>query len=335
VPSMLARIKDFDFDYAEHRIYIPIIGIFIIIIEILKAVKIDFTKVKEIAAFAVIFLLFTVATIIYQSKFDGPLRFWGHFIKTYPHTTRGFIGVGKHYFVNKEYDKVEKLMKKGISVNPDFKYWYTNLSTIYLNQQKYTLAEENARKVLEFDKSDYQANLNLGYALGAQSKFKEAVPILEKAINLAKKPDKTLLKRLADAYFKAGYNDASIRAYSHYIASYPDDIPVYYELARVYSRLGMLEKGEELYKKLESFDKNSIQLYINWGTFYAENNNPEKAEEIWQKAYRIDPDNEQLLLNFIQLYSLMDKKDIALSYADKYEKLGKQLPPALKNLLNK
>jgi tetratricopeptide (TPR) repeat protein len=334
VPSMLARIKDFDFDYAEHRIYIPIIGILIIVIEILRSLRIDFTKVKEIAAFAIIFLLFSVATLAYQSKFDGPLRFWGHFIKTYPHTTRGFIGVGKHYFVKKEYDKVEKIMKKGISVKPNFKYWYTNLSTIYLSQQKFALAEENARKSIQYDKNDYQAHINLGYALGAQSRFKEAVPVLERALNLADKPDRILLKRLADAYFKAGYNDASIRAYNHYISVYPDDIAVYYELARVYSGSGMPEKSEEIFKKLESYNPNSIQLYINWGTFYAENKNTAKAEEIWLKALKIDPNNEQLLLNLIQLYSLIGKKDIALSFADRYEKQGRKLPPALRNMLN-
>jgi tetratricopeptide (TPR) repeat protein len=334
VPSMLARIKDFDFDYAEHRIYIPIIGILIIIIEILRSLKIDFTKIKEIAAFAIIFLLFTVGTIAYQSKFDGPLRFWGHFIKTYPHTTRGFIGVGKHYFVNKDYDKVEKIMKKGISVKPDFKYWYTNLSTIYLTKQNFALAEENARKSLEYDKNDYQSNVNLGYALGAQSRFTEAIPYLEKALNLSKQPNTTLLKRLADAYFKSGYKDASIRAFNHYISIYPDDIDAYYDLARVYSGSGMPEKAEEIFKQLESLNPNSIKLYVNWGTFYAENKKPEKAEEIWLKALNIDPNNEQLLLNLIQLYSLIGKKDIALSYAEKYEKQGRQLPPALRNMLN-
>jgi len=334
VPSMLARIKDFDFDYAEHRIYIPIIGIFIIIIELLRALKIDFTKIKEIAVFASILLLFTIGTIIYQSKFNGPLKFWGHFIKTYPHTTRGFIGVGKHYFVNKEYDKVEIIMKKGISVKPDFKYWYTNLATIYLNQQKFALTEEDARKSIELDKNDFQAHLNLGYALGAQAKFTEAVPVLERAINLAKKPDKTLLRRLADAYFRAGYTDASIRAYAHYISNYSDDITVYYDLARVYSKSGMLDKGEEIFKQLETSNPNSAQLYINWGTFYAENNLPTKAEEIWIKGLNIDPNNDQILLNLIQLYSLMNKKDIALSYAQKYEKSGRQLPQNFKNMLN-
>jgi len=334
VPSMLARIKDFDFDYAEHRVYIPIIGILIIIIEILRSLDINFRKTKEIAVIAVIFLLFTINTFTYQSKFNSPISFWGHFIRTYPHTTRGFIGLGKYYFINNEYEKVEKIMKKGITVKPDFKYWYTNLSSVYLRNKRFDLAEEYANKSLQYDKNDYQANLNLGYALGAQGKFKEAVPVLEKAISLSKIQDNTLLKRLADAYFRAGYNDASIRAYNHYISLNPNDISIYYELAKVYSNSGMYEKGEEIYHKLQSITPNSIQLYVNWGTFYAENKKPIEAEKIWLQGLKIDPSNQQLYLNLIQLYTLMGKKDLALSYAEKLEKLGGHLPQNVKNMLN-
>ncbi len=334
VPSMLARIRDFDFDYAEHRVYIPIIGIFMIIIEILRSLKISFRKPIELGVFGVIFLLFTANTITYQTKFSSPLNFWGHFIKTYPHTTRGFIGVGKYYFINKEYDKVEKIMKKGITVKPDFKYWYTNLSTIYMQNKNFPLAEENARKSLQYDKNDYQANINLGYSLGAQNKFKEAIPYLEKAINLAAKPDHILLKRLADAYSKAGYTDASIRAYNHLLSIKPNDISIYYEIARVYSRSGKYEEAEKVYKDLLTLTPNSLQLYINMGTFYAENQKHTKAEQAWLKGLTIDPKNAQLYLNLIQLYSLTGNKAKAMLYADKYREIGGSIPPKLQSMLN-
>lgn len=334
VPSMLARIRDFDFDYAEHRVYIPIIGIFIIIIEILRSQKISFKKPLEITVFAIIFLLFTAKTIAYQSNFSDPIQFWGHFIKTYPDKTRGYIGVGKYYFEKKDYDKVEKIMKKGISVKPDFKYWYTNLSTISMQRQNYQLAEKYARKSIELAENEFLALKNLAYSLGAQGKFKEAVPYLEKALNVAENPDIQLLSRLADAYFRAGFTDAAVRAYNHIISSHPGNLDAYFELAKIYSKTGKSDEAMKIYNNLQRVAPNSLKVYVNLGTFYAQQNLHEKAEDAWHKAIEIDPNSQEAFLNLVQLYIYLDNKEKARQYADLYIKRGGRIPEKIKKMLN-
>ena len=334
VPSMLARIRDFDFDYAEHRVYIPIIGIFIIIIEILRSQKISFKRPLEIAVFSIIFIFFTAKTIAYQGNFSDPVQFWGHFIKTYPGKTRGYIGVGKYYFEKKDYDKVEKIMKKGISVKPDFKYWYTNLSTISMQRQNYELAEKYARRSIELDENEFLALKNLAYSLGAQGDFKEAVPYLEKAVNIAEKPDLQMLSRLADAYFRAGYTDAAIRAYDHIISLYPRNLDAYFELAKVYSETGKYEEALQIYNNLQKIAPDSLKVYVNLGTFYAQQNMHEKAEKAWLKATEIDPKNQQAFLNLIQLYVYMDNIEKARSFANIYMEKGGRIPEKIMKMLN-
>lgn len=334
VPSMLARIRDFDFDYAEHRVYIPIIGILIIIIEIIRSLNINFRKPMEYGIFGVVFLLFTVNTISYQNEFKGPLQFWGHFIKTYPNTTRGFIGVGKYYFVRKDFDKVEKIMKKGISVKPEFKYWYTNLSTIYLQQQNYPLAEQNARLAVKYDPNDFQALKNLAYSLGSQGKFKQAVPHLEKALKVAKEPDPILLSRLADAYNRSGYTDASIRAYNHLISLNPRNDATYYDLAQVYSNNGEFKKALEVYEKIKKIAPGSEKLYINLGTLYAKHKDYTNAENSWMKALKSGGSNKEIYFNLINLYIITGRKQEAKALANDFINKGGEIPSRLNKMLN-
>ena len=43
-PTLLVRLADDFFDYAEHRVYLLMVGVLIVIMEILKSLKIDFKK---------------------------------------------------------------------------------------------------------------------------------------------------------------------------------------------------------------------------------------------------------------------------------------------------
>ena len=75
-PTLLVRIKIDYFDYAEHRGYLPLLGVFIIIIEIFKSFKIDFNKKSVLIVTTVILLAFAGRSYAYQSAFENGKEFW-------------------------------------------------------------------------------------------------------------------------------------------------------------------------------------------------------------------------------------------------------------------
>ena len=73
LPTLLIRIVYVDdfFDYAEHRMYLLMIGIFIIILEILKAYKVDFKNPLVLAVSFIIIAALGYRSFVYQPVFEN------------------------------------------------------------------------------------------------------------------------------------------------------------------------------------------------------------------------------------------------------------------------
>ena len=92
-PTLFIRIiyvEDF-FDYAEHRAYLPMIGIILIIAQTLIIYKVKIKKPLVLAIFALIFIGFTYKSYTYKSAFVDRMAFWGHMTEMYPDKPRGAL----------------------------------------------------------------------------------------------------------------------------------------------------------------------------------------------------------------------------------------------------
>ena len=331
-PTLLARIRDFDFDYAEHRIYLPLIGIILILVEVFRSLNLNFKNKKIIAIASIILVLLSVDSFAYQTKFKNPPKFWGHFIKTYPKTTRGFIGLGKYYFTLDSIAKVEALMLKGMKVKPDFKYWYTNLSTIEMKRKNLEKSGEWAYKSLQFDPNDDMANFNYAVSLAASNRVAEAIPYFEKAALIGKRP--LWFAYLGDAYSQADRPNQAISAYQKALSMDPTLEKAYSSLAFLYIKLNQPNQAISIYQQVLALNPNNPNIYVNFGGLYAELKMYQEAEAMWQKALSINPDAIQAYSNLLHL-SLMQNNTVKIKlYANELRKRGVQLPPEALNILN-
>lgn len=325
-PTLIARIKDFDFDYAEHRVYLPMMGILILIIELLRSYKVDFKNIRNLAISGGIAIIFAIITLFYQGYFVGPHAFWGRFIELYPEKTRGYIGIGKQAFINDSMEKVIEIMNRGIQAKPDYRFWYANLSSAYIKLNNYPEAEKNAAIALKLDSLHPEATYNYAVALLANGKLEQAIPAFERAMRF-KQDNPRLFLQYGEALAKRGRYQEAEYAMKEAIRLAPNVPETYMNLANLYVLTNRIEEADKAFSAAISLNPNNVKQYLNVGTHYAKQNRYEKAEEMWLAAYKIEPRMPEILVNLTMLYQIKGDKMNAKKFGLEAIQNGGSLPP--------
>jgi tetratricopeptide (TPR) repeat protein len=308
-PSFLVRIVYVDdfFDYAEHRAYLPMIGILFILIEILIAYKINF-NLKEIWAekklnikkaypliiAILILVVLSIRSYAYQKNFKDRTAFWSHMVDLYPYKSRGYLDLGKAYFSKDDLTTAEKLYHMGIERNPNNKNLYIDLSVIYLKQNKLQKALEYAESATSIDPNDGIANYNLGKASYMLGQYDKAVMAYEKAVR-------------GNGTYAQWYVDLGV---SYYVTRQP-------------------EKSIQAYQTAIQLDPNFALAYSNMGASYAVMGKPQEAEQWWIKAISLEPRLYDAYLNLIRYYISLGLTDKAKSLALRLRDNGGTVPPEI------
>ncbi len=294
-PTLIVRIMLVDdfFDYAEHRAYLPMIGIFLIIIEIFRRYQIDFQKPLVLIISILLIGLFAFRSKLYESKFQNRFTFWNHHIEVYPDKARGYLDLAKaYYFINK-LDSAEILYKKGVELNPENYNFYIDLTAVYIRKKEYDKALANAKKAIELNQEIPLAYYNLARALAELGRYEEAIPNLEKALEKQNNPIWLI------------------------------DLGVMYFQAKNY------QKAIEILTKAITIKPNDPNVYNNLGSAYAANRQYDEAEKIWLKALSIEPELYQTLENLLKFYLMKGDLQKAREYKNRILKTGKELPVSL------
>ncbi len=291
-PTLLVRIVYVDdfFDYAEHRAYLPMIGIFLILIEIFRQYKVDFKKLLVLLISIIIIALFALRSKLYEPTFTNRFTFWSHHIDVYPDKARGYLDLGKAYYFKTDLDSAELLYKQGMERNPDNFNFYIDISAVYIRKQEYDKAIANAKKAIEMKADQPLAHYNLSRALAELGRYEEAIPNLENAIKIKRNPIWII------------------------------DLGMLYYQAKDY------EKALEILNKATTIKPNDPHLYNNLGSAYAANKQFDEAEKVWLKTLSIEPDYYQSLENLLRLYLMKGQIDKAREYKNRIIRSGKQLP---------
>ncbi len=307
LPTFLVRIiyvGDF-FDYAEHRAYLPMIGILIFLIEILISLKVDFKKPIAIAVSVIILGTFTARSYVYAQNFENRTTFWTHMIDMYPLKPRGYLDLAKAYFANDDLVKAESLYRRGIQLNPNNKNLYIDVSVIYLKWNKLQKAEQYARKAVELDSNDYLANYNYGKALFMLEKYSEALRYFEKAC-------------MGNLAFPQWFVDLGVTYYQN---------KMFDEAVQSYQRaISMAESMGQSFP---------IALaYSDMGAAFAQMHKQQEAVSCWQKAVQLDPRMYDAYMNLIKYYIAAKSLQPASDYIVMLKRNGGSLSPEILNFLN-
>ncbi len=97
-------------NYYVHRLYLPAVGIFIIINEIINSFTINKNSGKTFAIAALIILLFSLLTYNQSQNYKNRRIFWMHALNENPKSARVNAGIARYYSDNNDFENAQKYM---------------------------------------------------------------------------------------------------------------------------------------------------------------------------------------------------------------------------------
>jgi len=194
LPSLI-RLNPTDVpDFLEHRLYLPIIGLFIMLAEIDWLKNLDWSKkiVKIIAA--LIFIFFFVLSGVHQQVFKNRITFWQSAVKTSPHSALANRNLGVMYYLDNDLVRAEQSYRRALALNDNEPMVHNNLGVIYLDNKNYGQAETEFKKELSLYPSYDKALFNLGKLYYQENRLTEAAELWAEILRIN--------PRYYEAYFR-------------------------------------------------------------------------------------------------------------------------------------
>jgi len=171
-------------NFSEHRLYVPIIGFFIILLETDLIKKIDMKRKTTLIIASSLIFLFSIITIVHSRNFVNRLAFWENAAKNSLHYPLARRNLGAMEYLDGNMDKAEKEFRIALKLNPKEPMAHNNLGLVYVNENKTPEAEEEYKKELEINPYYDNAYYNLGLLYWGEKKYDEAKNSWKKTLEI-------------------------------------------------------------------------------------------------------------------------------------------------------
>lgn len=162
-PSFLGSDSSGGSDFFEHRLYMPMFGLLIILAETSLMKSLD-EPAGEWFLQPWLFVLFVFfgMTFAHENVFSDRLVFWQNAAVNSPHSPLAQKNLGAMYYLEQNYPLAEAYTKKALEVNPHELMAHNNLGLIYVAEGRAKEAEQEYLQELSFNPYYDSAHFNLG-----------------------------------------------------------------------------------------------------------------------------------------------------------------------------
>ena len=244
---------------AEHWLYLPSIGFFIILSGCLLAIsRINKLKAPAVVLMAALVLVYAFLTIKQNSYWSDKILFYNRTLQYASDSPRIYNNLCKAYNDSGRSREAIPACKKAIEIKPDYAQAYQNLGNAYQGSGDNAQALKAYQEALRLNPKDAFIYNSLAVLYSKTGRIQEAISFLRKAIEVN--------PHCADAYNNLG---------------------------NIYASEGKIEDAVFLYgKAIESASGNihAAEYYYNLGSVYEFSLSKEKAVSSYKKALGINPD---------------------------------------------
>ncbi|HNW98988.1 MAG TPA: tetratricopeptide repeat protein [Bacteroidales bacterium] len=183
-PAILRTSDKIETLFLEHRLYLPMIGFMIILMETDFIKKLDFNKIKVRLTYIAILIFFFVIAWMHSKDYKNELSYWTSAAEGSPHSSAALRGMASYLQVNKQVDRAEKLYYECLKLNPDIAEVNNNLGRIYLNRGDDKVAEKFFLKEIEINPNSAMAYYNLGCVRYDEKNYTKAIELIKKSLTM-------------------------------------------------------------------------------------------------------------------------------------------------------
>jgi len=330
---------------AEHYLYLPSIGFFIIASVFIYNFIYKKSPVLFFTFLGIIIILFSIRTFERNKDWKDALTLWEKTVITAPGCARAWNNLGVEYYNSNKEKKAENCYRNAINIKPDYSDPYHNLGNImvgqglfdiarqnYMQAYKYStrgikkiqilnswgilykqagklkLAEQIFRQILRHNPFYQDTLINMAAVLYSEGKYWHAWGVLMKALRI--NPDSHEARNnLGSIYKKTGNMEKAAVEFRRALQLKPDFMEAYNNLGNVLKAEGKYDEAIEAYRQCLRIEPGSAAAYTNMGSAFRKSGQNEKAIASFKKALVLDPETPLAHLNLAIIY-LSGKKDI-------------------------
>lgn len=184
IPSFVRPNPEIVADIMEHRAYAPIIGIFIILLEIIPWGWLKTHKHVFLIAYYLLLIALIVVNWQHTKVFRDRLSFWQNAVAFSPHYPLAHKNLGAMYYLDGKIDSAAWEFQLALNLNPSEPMAHNNLGLIYVKNNQLDKAEAEYRAEIAINPYYEEVYYNLGLLYYQQNKTDEAAKAWEKTISL-------------------------------------------------------------------------------------------------------------------------------------------------------
>ncbi|PKM88068.1 hypothetical protein CVU83_02200 [Candidatus Falkowbacteria bacterium HGW-Falkowbacteria-2] len=182
-------------NFMEHRLYVPIFGLLLILGESEGYwYRLNVEWRRRLLGLGVIILLLLAWQ--HSGNFRNRLAFWEHAAKTSPHSPLVQRNLGAMYYLDGDAIAAEYRYREALRLNPQEPMAHNNLAAIYIDREDWWRAEIELKRELEVNPGYDVAYFNLGRVYYHKRRYSEAARLWQETLRV--NPRHTEAARMLD-----------------------------------------------------------------------------------------------------------------------------------------
>jgi TolA-binding protein len=174
LPAFIRPGTDYYLDFFEYRLYLPIIGLLIILSEVGFVKKFSFSNKTSTLIFGALICLLIILNFFNTSVYRDRLILWQSAVMNSPHLALAHKNLGAMYYLAGDLDKAETEDVKTLELSPNEPMIHNNLGLIYAAKGDLKKAEEEYKTELGINPNYDDALYNYGLLLYKENRTEEA-----------------------------------------------------------------------------------------------------------------------------------------------------------------
>lgn len=204
---------------------------------------------------------------------------------------------------------------------PDSPIMHLNLGNTYLALGRREDALAEYRKTIDLSPKNAKAYQNIGFLLDGMGKSDEALEYLRKSLELAPM-DAAAWNNLGNAYYGIGKVSDAIEAYKKAIEVNPLYGKAVYNLGNAFYSIGDIDGAIAMLERSIKVDPDFVDAYNNLAMIFKAQGRYEEAIAILERALAIAPGYRMGHVNISKLYLKVGNAELAERHREIAEKLG-------------
>jgi len=166
-----------------HRVYMPLIGLLILISELDSMKNVYMNKKTRILVVTLILLLIAI-NVVHTSSFKNRFNFWETAAKASPSSSLAHLNYGAALADKGDYGKALDAYQKCVKINSHEPMIHNNLAVVFAIKKRYAEAEKEFQEEIRINPNYSDAYYNLGMLYKNRGRMTEAIQMWKKTLTI-------------------------------------------------------------------------------------------------------------------------------------------------------